>query len=172
MKILSSIDDKVEVIDNFISKKECQMWIEKANKSYTEKQLLDIQQGIDDHWQTRTVDITSDKIVQKINQTFKGTIFQAQLQTWPIGSVSKPHIHDDKIGDETAPSRLNTKMNSVIYLNDNFDGGLFHTYWGVVIKPKQGTLIHFDGSKIYHGVSEVKNNNRYTLIFWWKDETN
>ena len=30
------------------------------------------------------------------------------------------------------------------------------------------TLTLFDGRNVKHGLKEVKNNNRYTIILWWK----
>ena len=162
--MLSSFQDKVQVFNNFITKKKCKEWIKKANKSYNKNELFEIQNYTAGHFEKRTVDISKDPIVKKISEKFGGNLVidEAQLQTWPVGSVSKLHIHN-------LDDRKITKMNSIIYLNDDFEGGLFHTYWGVVIKPKTGMLTHFDGSTVWHGVSEVKKKDRFTLIFWWKN---
>jgi len=58
--------------------------------------------------------------------------------------------------------------NSLIYLNDDFEGGLFHTEKGIFIKPEPGLLTFFDGRHVFHGTSEVKKKDRFSLIFWWK----
>ena len=62
-----------------------------------------------------------------------------------------------------------SRYNSLIYLNNDFDDGAFHTSWGIFINPEPGLLTFFDGKKIFHGVSEVKKKDRFTLAFWWKD---
>ena len=59
-------------------------------------------------------------------------------------------------------------MNSLIYLNDVDDGGEFYTENGITISGQGYTLTLFDGRNVKHGLKEVKNNNRYTIILWWK----
>ena len=143
--------------DSFLSKKECDYWIKKSPKlgkgNFT--------------WEQSTVDITKEDIVNKVIFFFKKTlnfnlsIRQAQIENWNIGSNSNLHIHDNK-------GRENGKYNSLIYLNEDFDGGEFFTKNGIVIKPKIGKLTLFNGSKVYHGVKKVYKKDRLTLIFWWK----
>jgi len=58
--------------------------------------------------------------------------------------------------------------NSLIYLNEDFDGGHFITKNGIKIKPEKGMLTFFNGQTIWHGVETVKNKDRKTLIFWWR----
>jgi hypothetical protein len=85
----------------------------------------------------------------------------AQIQLWPVNSFSELHIHN-------CFGREGGDYNSLLYLNDDFDGGEFITN-DLSIKPEQGMLTFFDGSKTYHGLREVKNKHRYTLIFWWSN---
>ena len=117
----------------------------------------------------RTLDITNDKIVYLVKNfienklSIKLDIVQAQCQVWPINSESKLHRHCDDPNEV----RKITKYNSLIYLNDDYDGGEFYTD-EIIYKPKANSLTFFDGSETYHGVKQVKTNHRYTLIFWWK----
>jgi len=160
MKNINFIKSKSDLIffkDSFLSKKECDYWIKKSPKlgkgNFT--------------WEQRTVDITKEDIVQKIINFFKKTlnfnlsIQQAQIQNWNIESFSELHIHE-------LNNRTSTKYNSLIYLNDDFEGGEFFTKNGITIKPKKGKLTLFNGSKVYHGVKKVWKKDRITLIFWWK----
>ena len=148
--------DLVFFKDNFLSKEECDYFIKKAPK---------LGNG-DFTWGQKTVDITKEDIVKKVVDFFKYTlnlnlsIIQAEIQNWNISSDSDLHIHD-------ANNRTSTKFNSLIYLNDDFDGGEFFTKNGIIIKPKSGKLTLFNGSKVYHGVKKVYNKDRLTLIFWW-----
>ncbi len=89
----------------------------------------------------------------------------AQIQTWPTSSKSDLHVHGEKC--DWDDGRENTGFNSLIYLNDDFEGGEFFTE-NIMIKPKTGTLTLFDGSTIYHGVKPILKGERYTIILWWK----
>ena len=91
----------------------------------------------------------------------KLTCHQAQTQVWNKESYSQLHTH-------TYNDRENTDFNSLIYLNDNFDGGEFITT-NQSYKPEFGSLTFFNGKQIYHGVNKVSKNHRYTLIFWWEN---
>lgn len=86
-----------------------------------------------------------------------------QLQTWPINTSSSLHVH-------TEQGRENTPYTSMLYLNDDYDGGEFFTENGLTLKPKIGTLTFFNGKTTYHGVNTVEKNHRYTMIFWWKSD--
>ena len=55
---------------------------------------------------------------------------------------------------------------SIIYLNDNFEGGET-VVEKIKIKPKQGLMVLFDGDKKTHSVNEIKKRTRYTLPCWY-----
>ena len=145
---------------NFLSKDECNEWIKKCPKF------------IDYSWDNRTIDITNEnfgilignKVQKFLEEKFniKTNLKKIQLQIWPINCTGELHVHHD----------INTPklydFNSLIYLNDDFKGGEFFTK-NKKIKPKQGLLTFFNGNEIWHGVKTVKNNHRYTIIFWWSD---
>ena len=157
MNILKSKTEKVFVFDNYLTSTEC---------DYYHTLIKDF--GVGNYsWEERTVDITKDKIVSKTIDFFKNhlnlklEIAQSQIQNWNIGSSSDLHIHNHN-------GRESTKYNSLIYLNDDFDGGEFFTKNGISIKPKKGLLTIFNGQKVWHGVKTIKNKDRKTIIFWWK----
>jgi hypothetical protein len=86
----------------------------------------------------------------------------AQMQVWVPGSFSPRHLDkQEEAGD--------SNYTSLLYLNDDFDGGVFHTDT-IQIKPIPGRLVHFKGPTEYHGITRVENNTRYNVIFWWKSE--
>ena len=158
MKKLQKGEEVVYTFENYLSKREC--------KRYAST-IKDLGVGIFD-WPQRTQDISGDPIVQKL-QKFLNKIFnlnltitQAQTQNWNQTSFSDLHIHNQR-------GRENTTYSSSIYLNDGFSGGRFFTKNGIKIKPTVGLLTFFDGRKVWHGVEKVKDKDRKTLIFWWKD---
>jgi hypothetical protein len=115
----------------------------------------------------RTKDITHDPIGEKVTDFLESQLrlkldyYQITLTAWPIGNdVSMLHKH-------TEQDRSGGDYNSILYLNDDFEGGEFYTEHGVVVKPSTGMLTFFDGKNIMHGVKDLKGNVRYNIIFWW-----
>jgi hypothetical protein len=81
-----------------------------------------------------------------------------QIVKWRSGSYQEKHIDFDY-----------HPYTSIIYLNDNFDGG--ETVVGSKkITPERGKILSFTGNKIIHEVFEVKNGTRYTVPVWYKCE--
>ena len=110
---------------------------------------------------------TKDRIVKKvtkyINKRFDLNLVadQAEIQNHHVNSEAGLHVHDHD-------GREHITYNSLIYLNDNFDGGQFITKNGISIKPEKGMLTFFNGQTVCHGVKKVLNKDRKTIIFWWK----
>jgi len=83
----------------------------------------------------------------------------AQIVKWPVGS-NQPFHHDD--------TREKTTFTSVTYLNDDFEGGeTYFTSEDLMVKPKVGRTILFDGKKFEHGVKKITSGIRYTLAIWY-----
>jgi predicted 2-oxoglutarate/Fe(II)-dependent dioxygenase YbiX len=59
-------------------------------------------------------------------------------------------------------------MSSILYLNDDYEGGETNYEDGTIFKPKKGRLLFFDGKYHKHGVNKVRNNIRYTVATWYK----
>ena len=159
MDKITSRGDEVYVLKNFISSEECDTYFKKIKDiGYQPKRLP---------WSDRIVPITTDPIVEKVtnflNKRFnlKLKIESAQLQNHHVNSFAGLHVHDHN-------GREHIVYNSLIYLNDNFEGGQFITRNGIIIKPEKGMLTFFNGQTVYHGVNRVLNKDRKTIIFWWK----
>lgn len=91
-----------------------------------------------------------------------------QLIKWPIGSLQEPHA-DAEYDDHSEHPSPWREYSSIIYLNDNFEGG--ETYFvnkNLSVRPESGHLLTFPCTLEYkHGVSEVKDNVRYTIASFW-----
>jgi len=153
------LDDKVHVFENYLSKEACERYLKKIKDiGYREKLAS---------WEERTTDISDDPIAETVRHFLNNRFYinleldQVQTQNWHINSYGPLHKHD-------RDGRQNTVFNSLIYLNDDFEGGEFITSTGFVLKPKQGMLTFFNGSKIIHGTRRTLSKDRKTLIFWWK----
>lgn len=158
--MLNRLNDGVFFFHNFLKKEYCQNYINRSILNYH-------RHGCQPDFKFRTIDISNEPIVENV-RNFLMDVFpielkceQAEIQIWPINSYSDLHIHDDF-------GRNYTDFNSLIYLNDDFDGGEFHTK-NITFKPQTGSLTFFNGRNNYHGVNRVLKNHRHSLIFWWKD---
>lgn len=92
---------------------------------------------------------------------------------WNPGTKQYPHS-DSHLNNGEANDTPWRKFSTVLYLNENFDGG--ETYFpqhGITIEPKKGRLALFSSGLDYqHGVSEIKNGTRFNLISFWGYEMN
>ena len=163
MHKISCNGDEVYILKNFLSNKECDKYFKMIDDiGYNAKPIP---------WEERAVEITTDPIVDKvtkyINERFNLNLIveQAETQNHNINSYSVFHVHDHEV-------RKHIVYNSLLYLNDNFEGGHFLTKNGIKLKPEKGMLTFFNGQKIYHGVEKVLKNDRKTLIFWWRSPSN
>jgi len=157
-KIVSKTDE-IYILKNFLSEKKCDEYFKKIRDiGYMDYSLP---------WSERVVDITTDPVVEKVTQyinkrfNLKLVVDQAEIQNHHVNSYAQLHVHNQG-------GREHIVYNSLIYLNDNFDGGQFITKNGISIKPEKGMLTFFNGQTVYHGVKKVLNKDRKTIIFWWK----
>lgn len=82
---------------------------------------------------------------------------------WPSGTFMKPH-YDNSYRDNP------DVFSSILYLNDDFDGG--HTcFEEFEVKPKTGKLVIFSNSKYLHHVSKVEGGERFVLSLWYSGLT-
>ena len=77
------------------------------------------------------------------------------------------HEHEDSCGEEGTNDRDDngtcaiTKYGCVVYINDDFEGGeLYYPDLNLSYTPSAGDLV-IHGSRITHGVAEVKSGIRY-----------
>jgi len=101
-----------------------------------------------------------DKINQAGMDINNSVIDWFEIVKWPSPDEGKA-LHMDK------PNVLPLTLSSIIYLNDNYEGG--HTYFedGTTFAPVTGRAIFFDGQYYPHGVSAISKGPRYTIATWF-----
>ena len=82
-----------------------------------------------------------------------------EIVKWPSNSYQNLHL--DKASNKTV-------LTSITYLNENYSGGETYFKDGMIIKPKTGRTLIFDGMHYVHGVKTIKKGTRYTLPVWYK----
>lgn len=91
---------------------------------------------------------------------------------WYPGAYAADHYDNAEL-DKEPNAWQDNKMVTIIYLNDNYEGGnLRFSEHNLSISPAQGTMVVFDvGIDNLHGVDEVISGERYTMLasFDWAD---
>jgi hypothetical protein len=169
------------VVENFISKEDCDYLIKSANS-------LNIWKG-DGHefWEDRVIhyetmmwhdkkasrimfdaNIACSKIIKEkynLDMEIHSDVFA--IVRWFPGQLQNPHA--DNMSGTDITGHEHRLFGAIIYLNDNYEGG--HTYYSNFdreIVPKSGTLvIHPADLEHTHGVTRVENLIRYTLASFW-----
>lgn len=87
---------------------------------------------------------------------------------WEVGAFAADHSDNTDL-DGTPNAWQDNKFVTIIYLNDNYSGGhLTFTNHNLDIAPSAGSLIAFDpGFDNLHGVSEITEGTRYTMLLSW-----
>ena len=99
------------------------------------------------------------KILKKVNSVFTANYDWGEIVKWDTGTYQPYHL--DSTSDKTI-------LTSIVYLNENFDGGYTIFNDGTKVKPKIGRCLIFNGQNYIHGVSEVTQGTRWTLPIWYK----
>lgn len=143
------------VLEDFISDED----IEKLFSFYKENN-----DKISEWYGTKTLAIDNNllELGSKINNfvaRFNARLDWGKFVHWPAGSFQPLHL--DNASDKTI-------LSSIIYLNDDFNGGETYFDDGTKIAPKKKRALFFDGTKYKHGVNNVENGERFTLATWHK----
>ena len=91
-----------------------------------------------------------------------------QLVKWEGGQPMRPHADNAHL-DGSPHRTAHRAFAAIVYLNDDYDGGVIHfPRQNVEIKPRRGLLVAFSGGLSHmHGVTEVTRGVRYTMPSWY-----
>jgi predicted 2-oxoglutarate/Fe(II)-dependent dioxygenase YbiX len=118
------------------------------------------------------------QLIEQLSQRWHkhvSAFYNADLETyfnplckWAIGNDQKPHA-DKEWEDGTPADQNHYDIGSVIYLNDDYEGGeIYFTQHDISIKPKARSASAFPGDKYFlHGVTKVEKAERYTIPIFW-----
>ena len=138
----------IKKIPHLLSEAECERIItifEESKKTQT-------------HRDTQILPYRNEKILKDLSKYFKMESLlnpdAMEIVKWPTGSKMDPHIDPAD------------KYAVVIYLNDNFKGGSTIIN-KIMIRPKKGYGVLFEGGKFKHSVTEIIKGVRYTVAIWY-----
>ena len=173
---------------NFFSQEDCDFMIEYIDKESTRKQghytgetnpvweeepvmddgvcMLNIsrtteQKYLDKFWTAIKI---ADQTIYKYN--IKG-IYDNRLQAhrYDIGDWYNQHSDFHPIKNFSS-----VKLTCIVFLNTDYEGGVFSLFDGTIIEPEVGKLI-IHPSFAGHGVSPITKGNRYSCVCWGVGDT-
>ena len=128
---------------------------------YTRTEFLDLQQ----------FDSEKDDYLEHLTRIHKKIVANAKKYFDEGLDVQWSEITKREIGVEHPPhwdyAQNNTCLTSITYLNEDYFGGETYFYEDMVVHPKKGKTIYFNGQDYLHGVNSVKNGARYVLTIWY-----
>lgn len=174
------------VIDDFLSKEEIDVFLSycKSTDNWIDGDSTELGK---DFWSGRSIYLEAmppeianmvlkvkDRLSEAIEKEYgkKHYCDLIHLVRWPDGYEQA--LHSDDMMYQNHPEDYewfhHRTLSSIIYLNDDFEGG--HTYYDkfpeATVKPKPGrAAIHPGDVEHYHGVTKVVGNTRYTLPSFW-----
>jgi hypothetical protein len=107
-------------------------------------------------------------------------------RVWSEGDYQSPHSDSEYNSselsldiDDSRPTwnsdipRFLADYSSLVYLNDNYDGGeLVFPEYALSLKPKAGDIITFPTNAMYlHAVNKIKSGTRYNILLKWFRKT-
>jgi len=122
-----------------------------------------------------------DDIVQNVINPFYNFKIRdsevPQFLYYTEGGHYKPHFDGEAIWTNPDGSRqwkksIDRDISTVLFLNDDFEGGDFiFPEYRVRIRPEPGLLVAFPSTHHYlHGVEPVKSGERFTSVCWMRVE--
>jgi hypothetical protein len=95
----------------------------------------------------------------------------SHAQKWDVGGFASPHSDNSDFDGNPNPFEIN-KYVAILYLNGDYSGGeLYFPDHGIEFKPKAYSLIVFPGGiENIHGVKEITQGTRYTMVSFWDFE--
>jgi hypothetical protein len=183
-----SSKDNIIIVENFVDLKDLKViqdflpkineWMDAGENTYAEDGTCTYDAS---YWSNRQCshDILSrinldvynlvDKYILKMKYLLEDT-FKVQVSArppviirWFPGLEQQPHA--DKQLNDGSPNPFPTyDLNSLIYYNDDFEGGeLYYPQHDLEVKPKPGLAVAHPGDVSYlHGVKKVISGERFT----------
>ena len=104
------------------------------------------------------------KLRLEANKINKSDLDYFEIVKFPVNSYLPEHTDFHTIKNH------GYSLASIIYLKDDFEGGRLKYKDGLVISPRVGRAVFFDGMYYTHSVETVKIKPRYTIASWYKDK--
>lgn len=142
-----------------------------VDKKVRDTQMVDVSDIMD-----QIIDLYRDIVVNIINPAYEFEIRDSeapQLLSYSVGGHYMPHVDGQSMwkapdGDLFWRKSTDRDLSTVLFLNDDFEGGDFvFPELKVRIRPEPGMLVCFPSNANYlHGVEPVTKGVRFSMVNW------
>jgi Large eukaryotic DNA virus major capsid protein/Major capsid protein N-terminus/2OG-Fe(II) oxygenase superfamily len=170
--------DGIYIIENFLSKKVCNTFINQITKAEEETSRKfaevcdfynhkEINSDLSQFFWTQLKDIIPQKYVDAKGKTWNPSKPSEYIATAHYKEGEKFNIHTDTGIHDKDDESIKSKFTTLIYLNSNFRGGetvFFNEKFQetITIKPKTGTLLMFD-IDLWHSAMPIRKGEKYWI---------
>lgn len=162
------------ILDDLFTPQECQEIIDFMGRNGDKADFIDDHRQLERMWLVSREDSNptsafAARTIARIFSLVEETVHpqRAQLDRRLPGAMM--NFHQDQVYHATA-------FTSVTYLNDDFQGGELvvrpdgeeSDRYDMVVKPRPGRTVFYNGGKLLHRVNEVQNGFRYSIPVWYK----
>ena len=148
--------NSIQIVNNFLTKPE----IKDAMNLFMSNDKKNFTGWADRPLHRQIVTIKNMPTIKKKCEDYTGVT----MDWWQVvrcSDGSSMHNHKDTASNKTIYS-------TIIFLNDDFEGGHLVLGKNTVVKPLAGTAVFFDGVNIEHSVTKNSGGDRYVIAGWFK----
>ncbi len=170
---VKQLEDNIFCIPNFLSKEEVDIFLNIIN-GLEDKDWNKLNHLQDPDWEDKFYEYKDELVSHKIRGKLDKLLSKIpRSEVYGFGRILRQRPKDNMVPHVDATydeaSKLNRDYASIIYLNDDYEGGeLSYINLNIVTKPPAGSLMIFKtGSKYLHEVKMVSGDKtRYCLPAW------
>lgn len=111
------------------------------------------------------------KLEEAVNAVYGKVVTPSSIhaQKWEVGSSANPHSDNSDFEGNPTEGFDNLKYVGILYLNDDYAGGdLYFPEHNISIHPNAGSMYIFSGGvENIHGVTEITEGTRYSIVSFW-----
>lgn len=116
----------------------------------------------------------NQKLEEAVSAVYGKRVFASSIhaQKWDVGSSANPHSDNSDFDGNPTEGFDNLKYVGILYLNNDYDGGeLYFPEHEIYIRPNAGSMYIFSGGvENIHGVTEITDGTRYSIVSFWNFE--
>jgi hypothetical protein len=157
------VTKKIIIIDDFIEDHIAELLIDYYNAGESKPALPNVVYRLLDCGEDSPDNELIAHVWEKQNvaaqQLSSSEVHWAQVYHWSTGTEMT--LHNDVASQHTV-------FTSILYLNDDFEGGFTEFADGTRVAPKKGRIVFYDGIYYWHKVTPITEGTRYTFASWYK----
>jgi len=147
------------VLDNFLNKEETKFLINYYHSNESKTFVFGNTNPLNISLKDENLKFLINKLNISAKKINNSQLDWLQIVKWKVSKGQDLHF-------DTASNQ--TTLSSILYLNDDFEGGETYYEDGTLFSPITGRILYFNGNYYKHGVKPITKGTRYTIATWYK----